>query len=205
MRHISRRRATHQPKAQWDTSAELVHWVGAPCRIRTCGLVLRRHPLWSTELRGRGTADYKDGSAEGRRLSYSRVACASAREASQPRPSSTTTEDRIKAPPRYWIGLAASPRMMTASNTLLAGSKVLRMAARDAPISRRPRMNARIGMVLAITAKAMRSAAREGVQFTISWPVAAANPLHTIAAAVAIVAVAETGGIRGSSRLPRRM
>src|SRR6202140_562505 len=30
-----------------------------PCRIRTCDLVLRRHPLWSTELRGRGTADYK--------------------------------------------------------------------------------------------------------------------------------------------------
>jgi hypothetical protein len=25
----------------------------APCRIRTCDLVLRRHPLWSTELRGR--------------------------------------------------------------------------------------------------------------------------------------------------------
>src|SRR5207237_9847890 len=37
----------------------------APCRIRTCDLVLRRHPLWSTELRGRrarhgGSADYKD-------------------------------------------------------------------------------------------------------------------------------------------------
>src|SRR5205809_6871533 len=32
----------------------------APCRIRTCDLVLRRHPLWSTELRGLGTADYKE-------------------------------------------------------------------------------------------------------------------------------------------------
>src|SRR2546425_12971417 len=41
---------------------------GAPCRIRTCDLVLRRHPLWSTELRGRGTADYKDGSDEARCL-----------------------------------------------------------------------------------------------------------------------------------------
>src|SRR5438045_6011510 len=40
--------------------------VGTPCRIRTCDLVLRRHPLWSTELRGRGTADYKDGSDEAR-------------------------------------------------------------------------------------------------------------------------------------------
>src|SRR2546425_10229731 len=36
---------------------------GAPCRIRTCDLVLRRHPLWSAELRGRGTADYKEGAA----------------------------------------------------------------------------------------------------------------------------------------------
>src|SRR3984893_19469615 len=34
-----------------------------PCRIRTCDLVLRRHPLWSTELRGRSTADYKDGTS----------------------------------------------------------------------------------------------------------------------------------------------
>src|SRR2546427_7462244 len=33
---------------------------GAPCRIRTCDLVLRRHPLWSAELRGRSTADYKE-------------------------------------------------------------------------------------------------------------------------------------------------
>src|SRR3989440_5050140 len=136
---------------------------------------------------------------------YSRVACANARVASQPLPSSTTTEDRMKAPPRYWMGLAASPRMRTASSTLLAGSKVLRMADRDAPSNLRPRMNVRTGMVVPITAKPARSAAREGVQFTVSWPVAAANPLHTIAAAVAMVAVAETGGMPGSSRLPKRM
>src|SRR5207302_3871231 len=42
-------------------AAPRVRRVGTPCRIRTCDLVLRRHPLWSTELRGRGTADYKDG------------------------------------------------------------------------------------------------------------------------------------------------
>src|SRR5207248_4462953 len=69
VRHISR--------TSWDTSPEAVRHisrspngtpqpnfyrrVGTPCRIRTCDLVLRRHPLWSTELRGRGTADYKDG------------------------------------------------------------------------------------------------------------------------------------------------
>src|ERR1700736_239423 len=61
--------ATHQPKV-WDTSGEgpMRHITRtrtqdktAPCRIRTCDLMLRRHPLWSTELRGRGTADYKDG------------------------------------------------------------------------------------------------------------------------------------------------
>jgi hypothetical protein len=32
---------------------------------------------------------------------YSRVACASTREARQPGPSSTTTDARISAPPRY--------------------------------------------------------------------------------------------------------
>src|SRR2546429_8564919 len=46
----------HQPKYYISRAT-----VGTPCRIRTCDLVLRRHPLWSTELRGRGTADYKDG------------------------------------------------------------------------------------------------------------------------------------------------
>src|SRR5437867_13060071 len=53
-------RGTHQPKLQWDASAELLQTIGTPCRIRTCDLVLRRHPLWSTELRGLGTADYKE-------------------------------------------------------------------------------------------------------------------------------------------------
>src|SRR5881275_2779137 len=46
--------------------------VGTPCRIRTCDLVLRRHPLWSTELRGRSTADYKERSDEGRRALLAR-------------------------------------------------------------------------------------------------------------------------------------
>jgi hypothetical protein len=46
-------RGTHQTKAQWVTSPDLLHTKkSAPCRIRTCDLVLRRHPLWSTELRG---------------------------------------------------------------------------------------------------------------------------------------------------------
>src|SRR5205814_1841928 len=68
VRHISR--------TSWDTSPEAVRHISrssngtpqpnyykdksAPCRIRTCDLVLRRHPLWSTELRGLGTADYKE-------------------------------------------------------------------------------------------------------------------------------------------------
>src|SRR2546423_13142189 len=124
---------------------------------------------------------------------FSRAARANAREASQPLPSSTTTEDRMKAPPRYWMGLAASPRMRTASSTLLAGSNVLRMADRDAPSNLSPRMHARTGMVVPSTANPARSASREGVQFTGSWPVAAANPLHPIAAAVALGAGAETG------------
>src|SRR4029077_9587013 len=33
---ITRRRGTHQPKAQWDTSAELLQEESTPCRIRTC-------------------------------------------------------------------------------------------------------------------------------------------------------------------------
>src|SRR5256885_16551778 len=105
----------------------------------------------------------------------------------------------MRAPPGYGRGWAAARRMRPASSTLLAGSNVLRMADRDAPSNLRPRMNVRTGIVVPITAKAARSATREGVQFTASWPVAAANPLQTIAAAVAMVAVAETGGIPGSS------
>src|SRR6202011_1916017 len=98
--------------------------------------------------------------------------------------------------------LGLPPRMTAASNTLLGDSKVLRMAARDGPTNRRPRMKARIGIVVPTTTNPARSANRDGVQLTASWPVAPANPLHTIAAAVTMVAVAETGGIPGSSRLP---
>src|ERR1700686_1464534 len=108
----------------------------------------------------------------------------------------------MKAPPRYWIGLAPSPRMSTARSTLLAGSKVLRIAARDGPTNLRPRMKVSTGMVVPITTNPDSTANRDGVQFTASWLVAAANPLHTTAGGVAGEAAPERGGIPGSSRLP---
>src|SRR5204863_801486 len=66
------RRPSHGTSPQYTQIPDCQYGFGnspvagsAPCRIRTCDLVLRRHPLWSTELRGRraesnGSADYKD-------------------------------------------------------------------------------------------------------------------------------------------------
>src|SRR5437867_10564720 len=100
------------------------------------------------------------------------------------------------------MGFAISPRMITASKTVLAGSNVLRMAARDGPTSRSPRMNVSTGIVVPTTAKLAINESRGNVQSTASWPLIDAIALQTAAAAVMITAVAETGGRRGNSRLP---
>src|SRR5579864_8695771 len=100
------------------------------------------------------------------------------------------------------MGAAASPRMSTASSTVLTGSKVLRIAALDAPTNRRPRMKVSTGIVVPAIAKPAISAARGSVQATAIWLVAVAYEPQTTPAAVMIIAVDEMGGRPGSSRLP---
>src|SRR5437016_321540 len=67
---------------------------------------------------------------------------------------------------------------------------------------RSPRMKVSTGIVVPTTAKLAIRKSRGSVQATASWPLSDAYAVHTKAADVMIIAVADTGGRPGNSRLP---